>query len=53
MLDRVLLTPQRVDLQSLATAYGWEYRRVANRGELDPALSPSPGQVLIEVPLQR
>jgi 2-succinyl-5-enolpyruvyl-6-hydroxy-3-cyclohexene-1-carboxylate synthase len=53
LLDRVLLTPQRVDLESLAAAYGWEYRRVANRGELDPALSPSPGQVLIEVPLQR
>jgi len=53
LLDRVLLTPQRVDLQALATAYGWEYRRVANRGELDPALSPTPGQVLIEVPLQR
>ena len=53
LLDRVLLTPQRVDLEALATAYGWEYRRVANRGELDPALSPTPGQVLIEVPLSR
>jgi len=53
LLDRVLLTPQQVDLEALATAYGWEYRRVANRGELDPALSPTPGQVLIEVPLQR
>lgn len=53
LLDRVLLTPQRVDLEALATAYGWEYRRVGNRGELDPALTPTPGQVLIEVPLQR
>ena len=53
LLDRVLLTPQRVDLEALAAAYGWEYRRVANRGELDPALSPTPGQVLIEVPLAR
>ena len=53
LLDRVLLTPQQVDLESLAAAYGWEYRRVGNRGELDPALSPSPGQVLIEVPMQR
>jgi len=26
---------------------------VSTRGELDPALSPSPGQVLIEVPLPR
>ncbi len=53
LLDRVLLTPQRVDLEALAAAYGWEYRRVATRGELDPALSPTPGQVLIEVPLAR
>jgi 2-succinyl-5-enolpyruvyl-6-hydroxy-3-cyclohexene-1-carboxylate synthase len=53
LLDRVLLTPQRVDLEALASAYGWEYRRVANRGELDPALTPTPGQVLIEVPLAR
>jgi 2-succinyl-5-enolpyruvyl-6-hydroxy-3-cyclohexene-1-carboxylate synthase len=53
LLDRVLLTPQLVDLESLAAAYGWEYRRVSNRGELDPSLTPSPGQVLIEVPLQR
>jgi 2-succinyl-5-enolpyruvyl-6-hydroxy-3-cyclohexene-1-carboxylate synthase len=53
LFDRVLLTPQTVDLERLAAAYGWEYRRVSNRGELDPALTPSPGQVLIEVPLQR
>jgi 2-succinyl-5-enolpyruvyl-6-hydroxy-3-cyclohexene-1-carboxylate synthase len=53
LFDRVLLTPQTVDLEHLAAAYGWEYRRVANRGELDPALTPSPGQVLIEVPLPR
>jgi len=53
LFDRVLLTPQSVDLEALASAYGWEYRRVANRGELDPALSPTPGQVLIEVPLAR
>ena len=53
LLDRVLLTPQRVDLEALAAAYGWEYRRVSNRGELDPALTPTPGQVLIEVPLAR
>ena len=53
LFDRVLLTPQTVDLEPLAAAYGWEFRRVTNRGELDPALTPSPGQVLIEVPLQR
>lgn len=53
LFDRVMLTPQQVDLEKLATAYGWEYRRVSTRGELDPALTPSPGQVLIEVPLPR
>jgi 2-succinyl-5-enolpyruvyl-6-hydroxy-3-cyclohexene-1-carboxylate synthase len=53
LIDRVLLTPQSVDLSALAAAYGWEYRRVANRGELAPALTPSGGQVLIEVPLAR
>jgi 2-succinyl-5-enolpyruvyl-6-hydroxy-3-cyclohexene-1-carboxylate synthase len=53
LLDRVMLTPQRVDLAALAAAYGWEYRRVANRGELDPALSPRDEHVLIEVPLER
>ena len=53
LIDRVLLTPQTVDLAALASAYGWEYRLVSNRGELDPALTPSAGRVLIEVPLAR
>ncbi len=53
LVDRVLLTPQTVDLAALASAYGWEYRLVANRGELDPALTSSAGRVLIEVPLAR
>jgi 2-succinyl-5-enolpyruvyl-6-hydroxy-3-cyclohexene-1-carboxylate synthase len=53
LVDRVLLTPQTVDLAALASAYGWEYKRVATRGELDPALTPTPGRVLIEVPLTR
>jgi 2-succinyl-5-enolpyruvyl-6-hydroxy-3-cyclohexene-1-carboxylate synthase len=51
--ERVLLTPQQVSLELLAGAYGWEYRRVANRGELDAALTPSESPVLIEVPLPR
>jgi 2-succinyl-5-enolpyruvyl-6-hydroxy-3-cyclohexene-1-carboxylate synthase len=53
LFDRVMLTPQTVDLAALASAYGWEYRRVSNRGELEPALTPTTGQVLIEVPLAR
>ncbi|PZQ89479.1 MAG: 2-succinyl-5-enolpyruvyl-6-hydroxy-3-cyclohexene-1-carboxylic-acid synthase [Leifsonia xyli] len=53
LADRVLLTPQHVDLAALASAYGWEYRPVAERGQLDGALSPSPDRVLIEVALER
>jgi 2-succinyl-5-enolpyruvyl-6-hydroxy-3-cyclohexene-1-carboxylate synthase len=51
--DRVQFTPQNVDLAALAAAYGWDYRRVANVGELDAALAPSASPVLIEVPLPR
>jgi 2-succinyl-5-enolpyruvyl-6-hydroxy-3-cyclohexene-1-carboxylate synthase len=51
--DRVLLTPQSVELRSLAAAYGWEYLLVSNRGELDEALSSAGGPLLIEVPLPR
>ena len=53
LLDRVLLTPQDVDLAALAAAYGWEYRRVERRGDLDPALTAGGGRALIEVPLLR
>ena len=51
--DRVLLTPQSVGFASLAAAYGWEYRHVANRGELEEALTASNGPTIIEVPLPR
>jgi 2-succinyl-5-enolpyruvyl-6-hydroxy-3-cyclohexene-1-carboxylate synthase len=51
--DRVLLTPQLVSLEKLALAYGWAYRHVANRGELDAALTPSDEPTVIEVPLER
>jgi 2-succinyl-5-enolpyruvyl-6-hydroxy-3-cyclohexene-1-carboxylate synthase len=53
LFDRVLYTPQAVDLAALAAAYGWEYRRAATRAELDDALSASGGRVLLEVPLAR
>ena len=52
-LDRVMLTPQRVDFAALAAAHGWEYRRAATRSELDQALTASELPVLIEVPLDR
>jgi 2-succinyl-5-enolpyruvyl-6-hydroxy-3-cyclohexene-1-carboxylate synthase len=53
LVDRVLLTPQAVDIKALAAAYGWEYRRVENRGELDGALTASGDRVIVEVPLER
>jgi 2-succinyl-5-enolpyruvyl-6-hydroxy-3-cyclohexene-1-carboxylate synthase len=52
-IDRVLLTPQLVSFESLASAYGWTYLRATNRGELDQALTASTGPTLIEVPLER
>lgn len=52
--DRVQFTPQRVDFEALAGAYGWSYRRAATRGELDEALGTAiAGPSLLEVPLAR
>ena len=51
--DRVLLTPHEVDLAALAEAYGWEYRLVENRGQLDEKLTPGERPTIVEVPLPR
>lgn len=52
--DRVLYTPQSVDVAALAQAYGWEYRQVTTRSALDQALtSPASRPEIIEVPLRR
>lgn len=52
--DRVMLTPQRVNIEQLAAAYGWAYRRVDNRGDLEQVFTtPVTGPEIIEVPLQR
>ncbi|MFJ6678577.1 2-succinyl-5-enolpyruvyl-6-hydroxy-3-cyclohexene-1-carboxylic-acid synthase [Microbacterium sp. NPDC091382] len=52
--DRVQYTPQTARIEELATAYGWEYRRVTTRGALDQALTaPVGGRQIIEVPLER
>lgn len=54
LFDRVMYTPQRADLESLARAYGWQYRRIETRGELDRLLTePVTGPQLVEVPLAR
>jgi 2-succinyl-5-enolpyruvyl-6-hydroxy-3-cyclohexene-1-carboxylate synthase len=51
--DRVLYTPQEVDISALARAYGWEYHRVANRGDLAEALSRGDQRLIIDVELPR
>lgn len=52
--DRVMYTPQRADLETLARAYGWAYRRVSTRGELERLLTEQvSGPQLVEVPLAR
>lgn len=53
LFDRVLLTPQQVDIAALAAAYGWTHRVAATRGELEDALSASTPRALIEIPLSR
>lgn len=51
--DRVLYTPHTVRLSELASAYGWNYLLVENRGQLDEGLSSPNGRTVIEVPLSR
>ncbi|HEY5223109.1 MAG TPA: 2-succinyl-5-enolpyruvyl-6-hydroxy-3-cyclohexene-1-carboxylic-acid synthase [Microbacteriaceae bacterium] len=53
-MDRVLITPQQVDLEALAKAYGWAYARASTHGKLDNALSaPIEGPSILEVRLPR
>ena len=52
LFSRVMRTPQQTDLASLARAYGWEYRRVETRGEIEKLLTePVTGPSLVEIPL--
>ena len=53
LADRVLLTPQHVDIAALASAYGWEYQLVTERGQLDGALTPTATRSIVEVALAR
>ncbi len=53
-LDRVLYTPQNVEIAPLAAAYGWAYTRATTRTELDQALTAVvAGPQVIEVALAR
>ncbi len=51
--DRVLYTPHEVAVADLASAYGWNYLLVENRGQLDEALVSPHARTIIEVPLSR
>lgn len=51
--DRVLLTPHDVSLEALASAYGWEYRRVNHLGDLAEALSASDARLIVDVAIAR
>ena len=52
--DRVMLTPQNVNLSALCEAYGFDYLRASTVGELDQALTqPGSRPLLIDVPLER
>ena len=46
--ERVITTPQNVDLQKLAQAYGWQFVRVTSVAELQQA-AKSQGCIVIEI----
>jgi 2-succinyl-5-enolpyruvyl-6-hydroxy-3-cyclohexene-1-carboxylate synthase len=53
MRDRVLYTPQSVDVRALALAYCWDYRSVTTMGELADALVCRELRVIVDVALER
>jgi 2-succinyl-5-enolpyruvyl-6-hydroxy-3-cyclohexene-1-carboxylate synthase len=50
--DRLFRTPQKVDIWSLAQAYGWQHVLVISLDELRSALATG-GRVIIEIDLRR
>lgn len=53
-MERVLYTPQAVEVEPLAAAYGWDYLRVGTRAALDQALTaPVAARQIIEIVLER
>lgn len=49
--ETVMLTPQHVNFEALAAAYGLAYRRVESRGQLTSALTETGAPILIEAVL--
>jgi len=53
-MERVFLTPQVVNLEALASAYGWSYRTASTVGELERVITGAgDGPELVEVKLTR
>ena len=54
-VERLFATPQNVQLQPLATAYGWDYHQARTQAELHQVLrAPKPGKLrLIEITADR
>lgn len=50
--EKVMLTPQNINFEALAAAYGIAFRRAETRGQLTAALSETSEPILIEVPLR-
>jgi 2-succinyl-5-enolpyruvyl-6-hydroxy-3-cyclohexene-1-carboxylate synthase len=50
--EAVVLTPQDVNFDGLAAAYGIQYRRVETRGQLTSALTETAEPILVEVVLR-
>lgn len=48
---KVMRTPHAVDIEALAKAGGWAYRRAATRADLDDALTAPEPLLVVEVPL--
>ncbi len=51
--ERVIFTPASADIHSLATAYGWSYRRVVDHGGLLEALADKSNQSVVECVVDR
>ena len=51
--ERVIFTPSQADLESLATAYGWSYRKAHDLGGLIEGLADKSKQLLIECQVER
>ncbi len=51
--ERVVFSPVTLDLESLAKAYSWEYRKVSRWGELSEALAWNPGHSIVDCVIDR